>query len=96
MQTRTSLIRAMRTVKKETLKLIETFIEKSEDPQLIASNFVPPLLAAILVDYKQNIPDARDPEVLSVMAVIVNKLKVVEMFLIIVDCNGEGNSSSIG
>jgi len=75
MQTKTSLIRGMRTVKKETLKLIETFIDKSEDPMLIASNFVPPLLAAILVDYKQNIPDARDPEVLSVMAVIINKLK---------------------
>jgi len=55
--------------------LIETFIEKSEDPQLIANNFVPPLLAAILVDYKSNISDARDPEVLSVMAVIINKLK---------------------
>jgi len=40
-QTRTSLIRAMRTVKKETLNLIETFIEKSEDPQLIAKILFP-------------------------------------------------------
>ena len=74
--TRTSLIRAMRTVKKETLKLIETFIEKSEDPQTISQNFIPPLLEAVLGDYKSNIADARDPEVLSVMAVIINKLKV--------------------
>jgi exportin-1 len=65
----------MRSVKKETLRLIETFIEKSEDPQTITSNFIPPLLEAVLGDYKTNIPDARDPEVLSVMATIVNKLQ---------------------
>jgi exportin-1 len=74
--TRTSLIRGMRSVKKETLKLIETFIEKSNDPQTVGQNFIPPLLETVLKDYKTNIADARDPEVLSVMAVIVNKLKV--------------------
>jgi len=73
--THTSAIRAMRAVKKETLRLIETFIEKSEDPQTITMNFIPPLLEAVLGDYKTNIPDARDPEVLSVMATIVNKLQ---------------------
>lgn len=65
----------MRTVKKETLKLIETFIEKSEDPRVVTQNFIPPLLEAVLGDYKTNIPDARDPEVLSVMTVTINKLQ---------------------
>jgi len=75
MATKTSLIRSMRSVKKETLQLIETFVEKSEDANIVSQNFIPPLLEAVLGDYKSNIPDARDPEVLSVMAVIINKLQ---------------------
>eukprot|EP01114_Cavostelium_apophysatum_P018091 TRINITY_DN5522_c0_g1_i1.p1 TRINITY_DN5522_c0_g1~~TRINITY_DN5522_c0_g1_i1.p1 ORF type:complete len:1069 (+),score=345.41 TRINITY_DN5522_c0_g1_i1:320-3526(+) len=75
MAARTSLIRTMRTVKKETLRLIQTFIERSEDPALVANNFIPPLLEAVLGDYKANIPESRDPEVLSVMAAIINKLQ---------------------
>ena len=38
-------------------------------------NFIPPLLDAVLLDYQRTaIPDAREPEVLSTMATIVNKL----------------------
>ena len=40
------------------------------------ANFIPPLLDAVLGDYQSSIPDARDPEVLSTMSVIVSKLKV--------------------
>ena len=60
---RTSLLLNMRTVKKESLRLFETFIEKTEEPQVVYRNYVPPLLEAVLGDYKSNIPDARDPEV---------------------------------
>jgi len=42
----------------------------------VAENFVPPLLEAVLLDYKTNVPAAREPEVLSTMATIVNKLEV--------------------
>jgi len=73
--TRKSEIRSMRSVKKETLNLIETFVQRASDPEVVAKTFVPPLLEAILGDYHTNIPPARDPEVLSVMAVIINKLK---------------------
>jgi exportin-1 len=38
-------------------------------------NFVPPLLDPVLKDYQRNIADARDPEVLSLMATVINKLK---------------------
>ena len=72
--TKTPLIRGMRTVKKETLKLIETWVTRSEDPKLVTDNFIPPLLDAVLGDYQRNIPAAREPEVLSVMAAIINKL----------------------
>lgn len=40
----------------------------------VAENFVPPLLEAVLIDYQRNVPAAREPEVLSTMATIVNKL----------------------
>lgn len=42
----------------------------------VAENFVPPLLEAVLIDYQRNVPAAREPEVLSTMATIVNKLGV--------------------
>eukprot|EP01117_Protostelium_nocturnum_P011324 TRINITY_DN4108_c0_g1_i1.p1 TRINITY_DN4108_c0_g1~~TRINITY_DN4108_c0_g1_i1.p1 ORF type:complete len:1068 (-),score=171.31 TRINITY_DN4108_c0_g1_i1:50-3253(-) len=72
---RTSQARLMRIVKKETLKLVECFIDKSEDPETVMRNFIPPLLEAVLTDYASNIPDARDPEVLSLMVVVINKLQ---------------------
>src|SRR5690606_16695159 len=64
-----------RSVKKETLKLVETFIQKTADPQIVCQSFIPPLLEAVLMDYKSSIADARDPEVLSLMTVIINKFK---------------------
>jgi exportin-1 len=66
----------MRAVKTETLRLVETFVEKTTEPQLVAQNFVPPLLDPVLGDYQRAIPDARDAEVLSLFATIVNKLQV--------------------
>jgi len=73
--TQTAIIRAMRSVKRESLLLQETFIQRSEDEQVLINNFIPPLLDAVLIDYKNNIPDARDPEVLSLICVIVDKFK---------------------
>ncbi|XP_042636497.1 exportin-1 [Orycteropus afer afer] len=74
MVTKQPLIRSMRTVKRETLKLISGWVSRSNDPQMVAENFVPPLLDAVLIDYQRNVPAAREPEVLSTMATIVNKL----------------------
>ncbi|KAH3766835.1 exportin 1 S-like [Pelomyxa schiedti] len=72
---RTTEVRAMRIVKQEVLKLIEAFIELSQDPQFVYANFVPPLLDAMLPDYQSSVPDARDPQVLSLMVVVINTLK---------------------
>ncbi|KYQ92422.1 exportin 1 [Tieghemostelium lacteum] len=66
---------AMRTVKKETLKLLETFVDKTEDKGSIYANFTPHLLNAILGDYQTNIPEVRDPEVLSLLTVLITSLK---------------------
>jgi exportin-1 len=74
--TKQPLIRSMRTVKKETLKLISGWVSRSTDPQMVAENFILPLLDAVLLDYQRNVPAAREPEVLSTMATIVNRLEV--------------------
>jgi exportin-1 len=74
--TRQPLIKSMRVVKKETLKLISCWVERSNDPNMVLENFIPPLLDAVLLDYQRcSVPSAREPEVLSTMATVVNKLK---------------------
>ncbi|XP_076244670.1 exportin-1 emb [Calliopsis andreniformis] len=71
-----SLIKSMRVVKKETLKLISEWVSRTVDHQMVLENFIPPLLDAVLLDYqKTNVHCAREPEVLSAMAIIVNKLE---------------------
>src|ERR1700753_4196909 len=69
-------VRGLRTIKKEILKLINTYVEKAEDNEMIHRQMVPPLLEAVLLDYKNNVPDAREAEVLNVMTTLVNKLHV--------------------
>lgn len=63
-------------MKKEILKLMETYIKKAEDLEAVNNNFMPPLLDAILGDYNRNVPAARDAEVLNVMATIISRLGV--------------------
>ena len=76
--TKQSLIRSMRTVKKETLKLISGWVSRSTDPQMVLDNFIPPLLDAVLMDYNScTVPSAREAEVLSTMATIVGRLEVI-------------------
>ncbi|KAF8810133.1 hypothetical protein BYT27DRAFT_7187000 [Phlegmacium glaucopus] len=72
--TKTPKVRQLRTVKKEILKLMETYIKKAEDLDAVNTNFMPPLLDAILGDYNRNVPSSRDAEVLNVMATIVVRL----------------------
>ena len=66
-------IKALRSVKREALRLIETFVERCEDPHLVAQQLVPAMMDPVLGDYARNVPDSRDAEVLSLFAAIVNK-----------------------
>ncbi|CAI9295561.1 unnamed protein product [Lactuca saligna] len=72
---RTSYVKLLRSVKRETLKLIETFLDKAEDQPQIGKQFVPPMMDPVLGDYARNLPDARESEVLSLFATIINKYK---------------------
>jgi len=74
MSTKTPKVRQLRTVKKEILKLMETYIKKAEDLESVNQSFMPPLLDAVLGDYTRNVPAARDAEVLNVMATITSRL----------------------
>ncbi|TFL07509.1 CRM1 C terminal-domain-containing protein [Pterulicium gracile] len=72
--TKTPKVRQLRTVKKEILRLMETYIKRAEDLEAVNVNFMPPLLDAVLGDYNRNVAAARDAEVLNVMATITAKL----------------------
>ncbi|XP_072954085.1 protein EXPORTIN 1A [Typha angustifolia] len=72
---KSSYVKLLRSVKRETLKLIETFVDKAEDQPHIGKQFVPPMMDPVLGDYARNLPDARESEVLSLFATIINKYK---------------------
>ncbi|KAF9584656.1 Karyopherin transporter, partial [Lunasporangiospora selenospora] len=71
---RTPRVRQMRTVKKEVLKLIETYVGKADDLTEVAQKVIPGVLEAVLGDYQRNVEAARDAEVLSVMSTIISRL----------------------
>ncbi|KAF9114479.1 Karyopherin transporter [Mortierella sp. AM989] len=71
---RTPRVRQMRTVKKEILRLIETYVSKADDLTEVTQKIIPGVLEAVLGDYQRNVEPARDAEVLSVMSTIVSKL----------------------
>ena len=56
---RSSFVKYMRSVKKVALKLIDTFVERCEEPALVAQQVVPAMMDPILGDYARNVPDAR-------------------------------------
>lgn len=74
--TKTPKVRLLRTIKKEILKLVETYIAKAEDLESVNDSMVPALFEAILDDYTRNVASARDAEVLNVTTAIVNRLQV--------------------
>ena len=73
---RTTQVKSLRSVKREVLRLIETFVEcmPPTEPALVAQTLVPAMLEPVLGDYARNVPDAREAEVLSLFAAIINKV----------------------
>lgn len=52
-------------------------MDKAEDQPQIGKQFVPPMMDPVLGDYARNVPDARESEVLSLFATIVNKYVIL-------------------
>lgn len=71
---RSSSVKAMRSVKRAALQLLEIYVETAQSPDLIAKELVPEMIDPILGDYNRNVPDARDSEVLSLFAMIIRKV----------------------
>src|ERR1700753_765085 len=69
-------VRGLRTIKKEILKLINIYVEKADDNEMVHAEMCPLRLEAVLLDYKQNVPDAREAEVLNVITTLITKLHV--------------------
>lgn len=72
--TKTPKVRGLRTIKKEILKMIETYINQADNLNEIVRDLTQPLFAAVLDDYRTNVPDARDAEVLNCMTALVSKV----------------------
>ncbi|EER36283.1 exportin-1 [Candida tropicalis MYA-3404] len=71
--TKTPKVRGLRTIKKEILKMIETYINQADNLQEIVRDLAQPLFGAVLEDYSSNVPDARDAEVLRCLTALVSK-----------------------
>ncbi|KAJ3388329.1 Karyopherin transporter [Entophlyctis sp. JEL0112] len=69
--TQTPRVRGLRTIKKEILKLVDVFIGKAEDLTAINASMLPQLLDAVLGDYSRNVEQAREAEVLNLMAGVI-------------------------
>merc|ERR1712023_38012 len=72
---RTAVVKSWRGVKQQILKLMAVFIEKCTEDALLQQKFLPPMLDAVLANYQENHPLARDAEVLALLTVIMNRLE---------------------
>jgi exportin-1 len=72
--TKTPRVRGLRTIKKDILRLMDSYIQKAEDLPTISTTMIPPLLEAVLIDYSRNVEPAKEAEVLNVMANIITRL----------------------
>ena len=73
--TRTVVVRKMRSIKKETLRILTTFVESCRRDRVVLTKFLPELIAPVLQDYQTNCAAARDHEVLQVFTAFVAEFK---------------------
>lgn len=73
--TKTTQMRGLRMVRKDILRLIESYVSKIQDSSTgtLIETFVPALFEAILGDYRASVEEAREPEVLHVATTCFSK-----------------------
>ncbi|KAI7893630.1 nuclear export factor CRM1 [Mucor mucedo] len=71
---KTPKVRGLRTIKKDILRLIDTYVECAIDLDTINRNMIDPFFEVVLTDYRNNVDIARDHEVLNAIATMVIKL----------------------
>lgn len=67
------MIKPMKTVRRDILKLIQTYIERANDFTIFNQEFLP-TLQNLVDDYQLNDHNARDPEVLHLFATMLKKM----------------------
>jgi exportin-1 len=67
------LIKSMIAIKEDTLILLGNYFSKATNVQQILDQFLTPLYTFVLVDYRDCHPDAREAEVLNMLAILINK-----------------------
>lgn len=68
-------VKEMRLIKRESLLLINEWINHCTDPEVLKTHMVGELLQATLEDYSTSIPEAREPEVINCAVAIISKLR---------------------
>lgn len=78
------LVKTMRVIKKEILTFLSTWIARAYEGRVdqvllsvknVIENVVQPLFGTVLEDYKSNVPEAREPKVLSLLSITIFSLK---------------------
>lgn len=67
------MIKSMKAVRRDILKLIQAYIQRSNEFTIFNVKFLPPL-QNLVEDYQANDPNARDPEVLNLFATMIKKM----------------------
>lgn len=110
-----SVVKLMRNVKRDSLRLVRTFVDMAAAPAVggaqaqpgamppmgaivgetetrLAMQFIPPLLEPVLEDYRSNLPQARDAEVLDLLAALATRLsqcisqEITRVFEMVFEC----------
>lgn len=71
-----AIIRALRGIRKDILKLLETYFKAADDLDAVNDNLVPPLLDAVLGNYASSSPISREAEVLNLISTLASRLEV--------------------
>lgn len=67
------MLKPMKTVRRDILRLIQTYIERSTELSIFTRDFLP-TLQGLVEDYQQSDPNSRDSEVLMLFATMLKKL----------------------
>ena len=69
------LIKSMMAIKEDSLILLESYFSKANNPQQILDQFLTPLFTFVLSDYRDCHSEARESEVLNMLATLTNKIE---------------------
>ncbi|KAG1054076.1 hypothetical protein G6F43_003887 [Rhizopus delemar] len=74
---KTPKVRALKSIKKDILKLIDTYIECAANIDYVNKHMIIPFLATTLHDYNSNIDIVRESYVLEVITTLIGKLNAL-------------------